>query len=93
MIRQYKHFELKDEKPSSVDVIRYNNKDVLLYYSGSKDNHDLMIVLGYVVGKYMGKQYGDIPVTNVEPIVDKLQRKELSDLLTSRGEKGPVNFW
>ena len=84
--------------PSSSEIIPYAGREVLVrHFPGSKEKGKetgpMAVIAGFIEGEYMKPQEGSVPITTIRIITDPTQRKELTDLLTQRGETKPINFW
>jgi hypothetical protein len=100
MTQTYQHTELNERGDygqcyASVEKLPYNGREILIrHYFGDKKTGASAIVLGFIQGEYMKpREETLVPTTDVEPVTDEAQRKELSDLLIKKGEQKPITFW
>jgi len=97
-MKQYEHIELGKGSDASVERVPYQGRDILVLqrgyesFCGWERLGRFIIVPGFVHGDYM-KQRGTLPpVTDVEPITDETQRRELTDLLRQRRKEEIFNL-
>lgn len=81
-------------------LLDYQGKQVLLHHSPGDPKGvypstapPLVAVVGYVVGEFQRQRKEGVPITEVEIIMDFIERKEITRLLRAQGEKKPINFW
>jgi hypothetical protein len=91
---QYAHTEQNERNEVHVSKFPYAGREVLLRHYHSGKSAPFVVVTGFISGDYKKQQEGmHVPVTDVEPVGDQAQRRELTDLLRKTGIMQPVHFW
>lgn len=91
-MKQFYHLEHEyaDTHILSVNRLSYDGKEVLLVGS----SEPILVVAGFIAGELARQREGySAAITDVEPITDDAQRKEISDLLSRKVTNKKVVFW